>query len=132
MKGATFEDVSQNFTWINRFPWMKLGKSQFSALTLEEITLMNKEINESNKESQIYKDIQTHASQKVNDQVKRRCEFSNYIIDPNRYTFSKVIRILAYVQRFFKNIKRSSKDVTITKAASLTTPTTQETSLAEL
>ena len=38
----------------------------------------------------------------VPKEVKERYEFSNYLIDPNRFRFRKVVRILGLVFRFVK------------------------------
>ena len=37
--------------------------------------------------------------------VKERYEFSNYIIDTNKFRLRKVMRILALVMLFIKNMK---------------------------
>ena len=41
----------------------------------------------------------------VPSKVKERYEFSNYIIDPNKFRLRKVVRILAFVMLFIKNMK---------------------------
>ena len=105
-KGATLNDVNQQSSWINGFDWMKREKSQFPAKRVEEITLSNKELSEVNKETQICKNIEVHVSLK-SDEIKKRYEFSSYLLDPNRHSFHQVIRIMAYVFRYCNNLRKS-------------------------
>ena len=46
----------------------------------------------------------SHITYKL-EEVAKRYEFSNYIIDPNKYSFEKVIRVLAMVYKFLDNCK---------------------------
>ena len=85
---------------------MKLEKSQFPAKRVEEITLSNKELSEVNKETQICKNIEVHVNLKI-DEIKKRYDFSSYILDPNRHSFCEVVRIMAYVLRFCNNVNKT-------------------------
>ena len=40
------------------------------------------------------------------DEVFLRYQYSNYVIDPNRYRFRKVVRIIGLVYLFIKNLKK--------------------------
>ena len=75
---------------------MKLDKSEFPMLTSGEIKLNESESNE------VRKEVEVHISNqfKIPNELRDRYAFSNYLIDPNRHTFNKVVRILAYVIRY--------------------------------
>ncbi|XP_066920191.1 uncharacterized protein [Clytia hemisphaerica] len=88
-KGATINDVDQNSTWINVFPWMTLPQSSFPMLSSEEIKLNEADSLEAKKE------FDAHFVKQMPD-VKDRYAFTGYHIDPMRHSFSKVIRIFAY------------------------------------
>jgi len=51
------------------------------------------------------------------EKIKSRYEFSRYIIDPNKHRFKTVVRIVALVMKFIKNLKLSKMkgDLAISK-----------------
>ena len=104
-KGATLHDVDKRSVWQNGFMWMKLDSSNFPMSSPDRIKLSDAVIKEVNIESE------THISrfQKVPDEVEKRYKFSSYVIDPNQHSFTKVVRILAYVQRFCRNLRRKTR-----------------------
>ena len=104
-KGATINDVNQESLWINGFDWMRQEQSQFPARSIEEITLSNKELAEVNKETQICKSFDVHTALN-SDEITKRYKFSSYVLDPNRFAFQKVVRIMGYVKRFIHNLRR--------------------------
>ncbi|XP_066922618.1 uncharacterized protein [Clytia hemisphaerica] len=108
---TTLEDVDQSSQWINGMPWMKQDASQFPASTAKQITLKQAELEQAHRE---VKNPSTHTcnayhSQMINDeflkQAQQRYQFSNYLVDPNRHSFSKVVRIIAIVQRYIKLLR---------------------------
>ena len=42
----------------------------------------------------------------VPEEISKWLEFSQYIVDPNWFRFKKVIRVVALVMLFIKNLKR--------------------------
>ena len=94
-KGVMLEDINQDSVWINGLPLMKLDKSEFPMSTSDEIKLNESESNEMRKE------VEVHISNqfKIPNELRDRYAFSNYVIDLNRHTFNKVVRMLAYVIR---------------------------------
>lgn len=52
----------------------------------------------------------TYSANRISGKVKDRYKFSNYLIDPNRYRFRKVIRVMAFVLMF---IKKASKNIKV-------------------
>ena len=103
-RGVTIEDVNQHSLWMNGYQWMKLDSSEFPIFSPDDIKL-----NESDS-VEIKREVETHLS-KVDDNVANHYAFSEYIIDPNRFSFSKVVRILAYVIRFCRLLKDVKKPI---------------------
>ena len=55
----------------------------------------------------------TTCARKVPDEVGERYKFTKYVLDPNRYDFSRCVRLIAIVRRFLRNfcIRWSKKPV---------------------
>jgi len=105
-RGATLEDVNQDSAWINGLPWMKTKFCDFPKKSSEDIKLNENEVSEINKkESQICREAEVNVNQ-VNEEVIKRYKFSRYLLDPNQHSFTKVVRILAYVKRFCECLQR--------------------------
>ena len=51
----------------------------------------------------------------VFDKIGERYAFSNYVIDPNKFRFRKVVRILALIMLFVKNLKMRTNKITSVK-----------------
>lgn len=106
-RGATLNDVNQDSDWIQGMKWMKLESSDFPIKSVGELNLNNQEFDEVAKETQSDADFRSYNSIvkfKVPDEVSKRYEFSSYLIDPNRYRYKKVVRILAFVSKFCTNL----------------------------
>ncbi|XP_066916884.1 uncharacterized protein [Clytia hemisphaerica] len=97
-RGASIKDVDADSAWINGHPWLQLKHSEFPIFKPEEVKL---KFNPG--------EVDSHVS-KVNDVVKDYYAFSNYLIDPNRHSFTKVVRIIEYVIRFCRNIQKRIKN----------------------
>ena len=97
-KGAKLEDVNAESKWINGEDWMQ--EEILPTKKVCEIILTNSELIESRKESN------SHASTEVfcnftstshMEELKKRYSFSKYLLDPNKFRFRKVVRIIAIV-----------------------------------
>ena len=55
-----------------------------------------------------------HLCRKVDIKLKERYEFCQYVIDPNRFRLRKVVRILALVMLFIRNLCKRVKSLQIT------------------
>ena len=115
-KGATLKDVDQDSPWINGLPWMADDEENFPTQTIEEIKLNQQELAEAEKEKIIFKAF--HSNHQVPeleassfDKVKSRYDFSRYLIDPNRFSFRKVLRIMTLVLTFVKLSGRNNPQV---------------------
>ena len=100
-KGAKIKDVGLDSVWIMGFPWMGLSESEFPIKNISEISLSIEDNSEVNKEKMIsefnYGNVRCLATKYVPNQVGERYKFSRYLIDPNKFRFRTVIRILAVV-----------------------------------
>ena len=106
-KGATLDDVKQDSTWIQGFDWMKMDSSQFPMKSIKELKLSSEELTEVQKETALNQEsFLTIKRRLVPSEVADRYAFSGYLIDPNSHSFSKVVRIMAYVFKFLNNIRK--------------------------
>ena len=108
-RGATLKDVDQNSVWINGYPWMKLHANEFPTLRPDQIRLSDADSAEIKKEMDVFI-VEGKANNQMSPQVKDHYAFSSYLIDPNRFWFTTVVRIFAYVLRFLRII-RAKRDL---------------------
>ena len=117
-RGAKISDVSEDSPWINGQNWAKTEKVQFPIKSLEEIKLSKEELKGHDDEliksniaynnrqlSVEYSESYAVLSKGVLNNIGERYKFSHYIIDPNKFRFRKVVRILSLVFLFIRNIK---------------------------
>ncbi|MEM7375586.1 MAG: hypothetical protein AAF587_43735 [Bacteroidota bacterium] len=108
-KGAALQDVNQDSQWFNGLSWMTDDISKFPIKSIQEIKLSNEEVRLA-KAEQISMDIDPTMvpSSHFTINMEKTTEvynISQYVIDPNKFQWNKVIRILGYVLRFLRNIK---------------------------
>ena len=120
-RGATLADVSGDSIWFNGFQWMHEAVVTFPAKTVDEIKLNQEDITFVNKEQIIpshnpvntmsinhsapYQKPSAHLSS-----VTERYHFAQYIVDPNRYGWSRAINILEMVFKFINKLKSKSSN----------------------
>ena len=108
---STINSIASDSLWINGQDWMRQPSTNFPIKTAKEICLSQAEIQEVSKESHQSPEVGSQQTSYITsttivpNQVSDRYAFSNYIIDPNKFRFSSVIRILAIVIKFIKNLK---------------------------
>ena len=106
-KGAQIADVSPESDWINGFPWMKENDENFPIMEYGKIVLSGDEKSDADKEKvavDLDDSSQCLISRSVPSEVGDRYTFSKYLIDPNRFRFKTVIRILGFVFLFLKKL----------------------------
>ena len=106
-KGATIEDINPDSDWINGLPWMRESMENLPLKRIDEITLSEKQSNNAKKEKitpECLSYTQSSVYGVVPSEVGERYKFSNYLINPNKYRFRKVVRILAFVHLFLKKL----------------------------
>ena len=125
-KGVQVKDVEQDSAWMNGYPWMTTSERDFPTMTIHSLPLkrIKDDVNaEMLKYGNILDDMELTFAEndpKVNNPgmyqnktgraivpktVDARYKFCSYLIDPNKYRLRKVVRILAFVKRFIRNVK---------------------------
>ena len=114
-KGARIEDVSPESEWICGREWMKGAEADFPLKTVGELVLEAAELSDIRKECIVFDTAEddsfvrclsvSHFTHVLKNNYSKRYEFSNYVIDPLKFRFRKVIRTLALVYLFIKKIK---------------------------
>ena len=125
-RGTTLKDIDPTSTWINGYEWMKFSVKDMPLTSLQELCLTKEDILEAKIEAPTL-DITVHHSRSIlnKEEVTKHYEYSNFIIDPNKYRFQVVARIIAYVLKFVKKLKMSiSKHAE--KYTTATIPLTEE------
>ena len=114
-RGTTLEDINSSSQWINGLSWMNKEVENVPMKTVRELSLIPDEVNQIKEEipsNEEINDISTnqqvhsasiHHKGNVPEEVASRYRLSNYILDPNKFHFSKVIRIVALVIKFAAN-----------------------------
>ena len=107
-RGVKIADIAQDSDWINGLPWMNGPEEDFPTSSIEDIRLNQQEIAEANKEKIVLRTFFCHRTAAFatssNEQTKLRYEHSKYLIDPNKFRFRKVVRVLSLVLMFIKKI----------------------------
>ena len=117
-KGATIKDVTENSLWANGPEWAELERENFPIKSVNEIKLNNEDVKLYNDENLVLNDMWISKQLSVEysesfsarregilNKVGERYKFSHYLIDPNKFRFRKVVRILALVLCFIKKLK---------------------------
>ena len=107
-KGATVADVSEGSSWINGYKWMSGPVEEFPMKNIDDVKLSDQELAEANLEKVVLKTFynQTYLgfNKNVDELILARYKFSKYVIDPNRFRFRKVSRILGLVLTFIEKL----------------------------
>ena len=127
---VSIEEVSPDSVWSKGFLWMRCDSSKFPVMTYEDIKdsvlsatqkdvrneAVAKEmiseyfpakeiVNEHSSSTKSDTYLSTSVKSEVPEEVAIRYDFSKYIYDPNKHTFSRCVRILAIIQRFIRNCR---------------------------
>ena len=107
-KGAKVEDVIDGSIFANGMPYMNGPLEKFPTTTLEDLKLTQADLNEANKEKIVAKTYfatkSVEVSAHADEQTKLRYKYSDYLLDPNRFRFRKVIRIKSLVLLFIHKL----------------------------
>ena len=105
--GATIEDVTQDSLWVNGYDWMKMEKHQMPIKSIYEICLSGHSSSEFKKEMHEVSSQESYLqySEIIQSKIQQRMEFSSYIINPNKFRFDTVVRIVAIVLKFIKCLR---------------------------
>lgn len=108
-RGAKATDVDGNSDWVNGMSWMTLNEEDFPAYTVNDIKLNSNQLNEARKEKNLEIVESSFFQNRVPIEVKDRYLFSQYLVDPNKFRFRNVVRIMALVIKFIRKLKEQSK-----------------------
>ena len=112
-KGAKIEQIGPESDWIRGLPWMRKLESYFPVTTIDDIILSAKAKSEVNKEKVLTEGDATAADSfhvnYVPKEVGERYKFSKYLVNPNKYRFRTVVRIVALVFLFIKKLNAKIK-----------------------
>ena len=119
-RGAKFSDVAENSPWISGHEWARKKKDQFPIKSAEDIKLTSDQVKDFSKEflgnditdpewvqKQLSESYYSGLKEGTLERVGKIYKFSKYIIDPNKFHFKKVVRILSLVFLFIRNIRRN-------------------------
>ena len=111
--------VSENSPWISGYEWARQSREKFPIKSAAEIKLSSDEQSNFRKEflsnditdpewvqKQLSENYYCGLPDGTLEKVGKMYKFSKYIIDPNKFHFKKVVRILSLVLQFIRNIKR--------------------------
>ena len=103
-KGAKVSDVTSDSPWIRGQPWMREPEEHFPVKKYEDICLSSNDKADAGKEK-IDADVHDcFVTRYVPQEVGDRYAYSDYLIDPNKFRFKTVVRILALVFIFLSKL----------------------------
>ena len=113
-KRSSTQDIKEDSEWIQGFEWIKGSENQLPMKSRNEVLLTSKEVKEMKDE--IPCSIQQNCEQvhtniirsKVPNEVDEYYQHSKYLINPRKFKFSKVLRILSLIKRFIKILQEKS------------------------
>ena len=115
-RGTILENINSSSQWINVLSWINKEVEDFSMKTVRELSLSSDEVNQIKEEIPSNKEFSTnqqaHSASidhkgNIPEEVTSRYCLSNYILDPNKFHFSKVIRIVSLVIKFVNLLKNT-------------------------
>ena len=114
-KGVKVSEVGPGSEWLEGHHWMRGNASDFPVKSISEINLSHENKCEAQKEQIIVEvlDSSNHVTclsycPVVPGVVKGRYAFSKYVIDPNKFRFRKVARVLTWAFLFIKSCLRKT------------------------
>ena len=125
-QGVTVEDIKEGSEWFNGKGWMREKPESFPTKTIEDIKLAADEEQTFQREVAGKKQFipqtqicEFRESKSVNlsrkrmtEEISKRIQFSNYLVDPSRMCFKKLVKVVALVKKFCRILleKVRSKD----------------------
>ena len=110
-KGVKVAEVAQGSDWIEGMPWMRRAEEEFPTVHIDDIKLGQPDTIEANKEKIILRVFHCRKTIEMDSawakQIKLRYKYSKYLMDPNRYRFRKVVRIMALALEFLRKISKN-------------------------
>ena len=98
-RSAHVEQLAQGSEWQTGQAWMCLPRDQLPIRTAAQVTLTSEEKRVAATELRA-NDIRGHLINFNSPAVSAHYQFSKYLVDPCRHTWSSVVRIMALVLKF--------------------------------
>ena len=98
---AEVNDIAQTSEWQDGKSWMKREFAKMPLKTVSSITLDNEEKRLAGLETKI-KEILGCAVPMYSNKTVDRYKYSQYLVDPIRYDWLKLLRIIGYILKFVK------------------------------
>ena len=119
-RNISLDFIKPESIWFKGYPWMRKHPSEFPAFSAKDISLDQSLLQQATKE--VPSEHAHHINSISEEQIHKRYVYSSYVIDPNKHSFSVVIRILAIMYKFINNALSSSNQFisTRTRSKSLT------------
>ena len=111
---VSIEEINQNSSWIQGYPWMQEDESTFPAKTVKEISLNAQEKQHLKKESrdedrkEVIDCFICSTKLTLPEAISERYTLSSYLVDPNSKRFHTVIRIMGYVFKYVYALRNKS------------------------
>ena len=119
-RGAKLEDVLDESSWVCGFEWASLEREKFPVKSFQDIKLDSDDLQTHDEEliklnvadskwitAQLSQHCQSYLTfnEKETSEINKRYEFSDYVLDPNKFRFKKVVKILALIKMFVNKLK---------------------------
>ena len=114
-RGATIVDVHMDSVWQNGYNWMNNEASSFPVKCYEDIKQDCKNASDKSNEIIEVRNVREGCKLEYTSLLSNKCDSTQqdrllkYLIDPNKFRFKKVIRIIALVIRFIAKCQRKAK-----------------------
>ena len=114
-KGAKIVDIGPDSPWINGYEWMRKAPDDFPLLSVDQIVLSRKEKAAADIEMMIVDSTDVarcFLTRYVPQDVGKRFKYSQYLVNPIRFRFRTVLRIVALVFIFVQKVSRKLRERT--------------------
>ena len=112
-RNILLDNIKPESIWFKGYPWMRKHPSEFPAFSAKDISLDQSLLQQATKE--VPSEHAHHINSISEEQIHKRYVYSSYVIDPNKHSFSVVIRILAIMYKFINNALSSSNQFHLDK-----------------
>ena len=104
---AEISEIRLDSDWQCGKEWMRLPVHQMPIKSIDDINLSSEERRLASQESKV--PVMFNVLPDLIPKVAERYRFSKYILDPNKYSWDKGVRVLGYVLRFLRSFKKSTR-----------------------
>ena len=101
---AMVEDIGPESAWQSGYEWMRRPRAEMPLKTAKEVVLTSEEKRVAAAETRS-KDIRGHSILLAIDKMATRYSHGDYILDPCRFGWGKVLRVMALVLRFISKLR---------------------------